>query len=138
MEQTKDARKLSVEIDDNEDLIRIEQGKIADWKVQIKAKEEEIAQNKKDLEEATKTREDEKSEFEKAKAEDEAAAGLIEKAMETLKTFYEENFGLLQTQGGAKKKATPPPPPTPEGDYGGAQGEAKRISACFKLRVARR
>jgi len=132
MEQTKDARKFSIAIDDAEDMIRLEQGKIAEWKAQIAEKEAEIKQNEKDLDEATKAREDENSEYKKAKAEDEAAVGLIEKAMETLKSFYEENFSLLQNQGGAKK-ATPPPPPTPEGDYGGAQGESKGIQAILQM-----
>merc|ERR1719420_2694800 len=49
MEQTKDARKFSIEIDDAEDYIRREETKIAEWKEQIAAKKAEIKQNEEDL-----------------------------------------------------------------------------------------
>merc|ERR1719262_1029081 len=77
MDQTGEARKASIEIDDASDAISREKAKIAEWKDQIAQKEEEI----KKLNEATDAREKEKAEFEKNKADDEAAADLIDKAM---------------------------------------------------------
>merc|ERR1719375_443591 len=140
MEQTDEARKASIEIDDASDAISREQAKIAEWKDQIAQKEEEIKKLNEELKEATDAREKEKAEFEKNKADDEAAADLIDKAMGVLKTFYEENFELLQAQGGAKQpivveagKAPPPPPSTWSEPYGGAQGESKGILAILKM-----
>merc|ERR1719191_490250 len=88
MEQTEEARKASLEIDDASDVISRENAKIAEWKDQIAEKEEEIKKLKEDLKEATDAREKEKMEYETNKADDEAAAELIEKAMGVLKTFY--------------------------------------------------
>jgi hypothetical protein len=137
MEQTKDARTFSLEVDDASDAISREKAKIAEWKAEIAEKEAEIKKNEEDLDAATKARADEKAEFETNKSDDEAAAGLIEKAMDVLKSFYDENFSLLQ---GAKQppvveagKAPPPPPPTFEGDYGGAQGESKGIQMILQM-----
>merc|ERR1719428_2805308 len=140
MEQTDEARKTSIEIDDASDAISRENAKIAEWKDQIAQKEEEIKKLKEDLKEATDAREKEKAEYETNKADDEAAAELIEKAMGVLKTFYEDSFGLLQVQNGAKQppvveagKAPPPPPSTWSEPYGGAQGESKGIQAILQL-----
>merc|ERR1719271_552739 len=139
MDQTKEARKASIEIDDASDAISREEAKIAEWKDQIKLKEEEIKKLEEDLKAATDARAEEKAEFEKNKADDEAAADLIEKAMGVLKTFYEENFSMLQAHGGAKGivveagKAPPPPPPTWSEPYGGAQGESKGIQAILQM-----
>merc|ERR1719262_909722 len=96
MDQTGEARKASIEIDDASDAISREKAKIAEWKDQI-AQKEEIKKLNEELKEATDAREKEKAEFEKNKADDEAAADL-DKAMGVLKTFYEENFELLQAQ----------------------------------------
>merc|ERR1719161_2910658 len=140
MEQTDEARKASLEIDDASDAISRENAKIAEWKDQIAQKEEEIKKLKADLKEATDAREKEKMEYETNKADDEAAAELIEKAMGVLKTFYEESFALLQVLDGAKQppvveagKAPPPPPSTWEEPYGGAQGESKGIQSILGL-----
>merc|ERR1719428_2327836 len=140
MEQTDAARKASLEIDDASDAISRENAKIAEWKDQIAQKEEEIKKLKEDLKEATDAREKEKMEYETNKADDDAAAELIEKAMGVLKTFYEDSFGLLQVQHGAKQppvveagKAPPPPPSTWSEPYGGAQGESKGIQAILGL-----
>jgi len=139
MDQTKEARKASIEIDDASDAISREEAKIAEWKDQIKLKEEEIKKLEEDLKAATDARAEEKAEFEKNKADDEAAADLIEKAMGVLKTFYEENFSMLQAHGGANGivveagKAPPPPPPTWSEPYGGAQGESKGIQAILQM-----
>merc|ERR1719428_2655208 len=103
MKQTDEARKTSIEIDDASDAISRENAKIAEWKDQIALKEEEIKKLKEDLKEATEARAKEKAEFEKNKADDEAAADLISQAMEVLKTFYEENFSLLESHGGRKQ-----------------------------------
>jgi len=139
-EQTKTARERSLEIDDASDAISREKAKIAEWQTQIAAKKEEIKGLEEDLAEATAAREKEKQEYETNLADDKAAADLIKQAMEVLKGFYEENFGLLLVQGGARQppvveagKAPPPPPATWEEPYGGAQGESKGIQAILGL-----
>jgi len=139
IEQTKDARTFSIEIDDAEDAIRREQSKMAEIKSSIADKEAEIKKNEEDLETATRARADEKAAYKRDKADDEAAADLIENAMGVLKTFYEEKFSLLQNQAGAKqasRQAPPPPPPTWEGAYGGAQDENKGIQSILGMILA--
>merc|ERR1712100_1013941 len=121
-EDTKSARDLSVEIDDFTDVMTRNAARIAELKEEIEKLEAAIKQSKEDLAEAKRTREDEKAAFEASLADDEAAAGLIKQAKETLANFYKDNeLALLQDK--EPGKAPPPPPPTPEGGYGGAKGE---------------
>merc|ERR1719359_2831559 len=94
MEKTKEARKMSLEIDDATEEIARQRGLIEELKAQIEEKEAEIKKLKKDLEKATKQREDEKMAYEAASADDHAAVELIKQAMDTLKGFYEDN-GLV-------------------------------------------
>jgi len=139
MEKTKEARKLSLQIDDATEEIARQRSLIEELKKQIEEKEAEIKQLKEDLAAATKQREDEKMEYEAAKADDEAAAELIKKAMDALKGFYEDN-GLVLVQKDARQpptveagKAPPPPPPVPTEPYGGAKGESTGIQAILGM-----
>jgi len=129
-EDTKKARDLSIEIDDYTDVITRNTARIAELKEEIEKLEAAIKAMKEDLEKAKRTREDEKAAFEAGLADDEAAAGLIKKAKETLQGFYEDN-GLTLLQD--KKVGQAPPPPTPEGGYGGAKGESTGIQAILQM-----
>jgi len=138
-EDTAQARKLSLNIDDLTDVMTRNEAKIKELKAIIEEKEAEIKKMEEQLKEATRTREDEKAAFEAAKADDEAATKLIEQAMEVLKGFYEEN-GLTLVQRAAQPptnieagKAPPPPPPTWEAPYGGAKGESTGIQAILGM-----
>merc|ERR1719161_1614810 len=89
---------------------------------------------------ATVDRAKEKGEYEAAKADDEAALGLIEKAKGALSKFYEDN-GLAGLQVGARAQqpvvtagAAPPPPPTTWSEpYGGAKGESNGIQSILEM-----
>merc|ERR1719160_1758896 len=117
MEKTKEARTLSLKIDDATEEIARQRSLIEELKAQIEEKEAEIKKLKEDLDKATKQREDEKMAYEASSADDHAAAELIKQAMDVLKGFYEDN-GLTLVQRGAQPptveagKAPPPPPPT--------------------------
>merc|ERR1719380_155053 len=129
LEKTKEARELSLVIDDQTEEIARQRGLIEELKAQIEEKEAEIKKLKEDLAAATKQREDEKLAYEASSADDHAAAELIKQAMDVLKGFYEDN-GLVLAQRGAQPpevkagEAPPPPPPTFDAPYGGAKGES--------------
>jgi len=113
---------------------------VEEQKEQIKIAEEAIKKFKEEQDEATTQREDEKAAFESDKTTDEAAVELVEKAMDVLKTFYEEKMGGLFLAQKSKQrpvveagKAPPPPPSTFEGDYGGSDGERKGIQQILGL-----
>jgi len=137
-DNTASARKHSLNIDDLTDTITRNTAKIAELKGLIEAKEAENKQLAEDLEEATKNREKEKLQFEAAKADDEAAAKLIQQAMDVLANFYKDN-GLAFMQKAAQAptveagKAPPPPPPTWDAPYGGAKGENTGIQAILGM-----
>merc|ERR1719316_848105 len=100
-EKTASARELSINIDDFTDVMTQNKARIAELEGLIEVKKEENIQMEKDLEEAKRTREDEKAAYEAAKADDEAAAELIMKAKETLEGFYKDN-GLTLFQKGSQ------------------------------------
>jgi len=130
-DDTKEARDLSIKIDDFTDVITRKETKIAELKVEIEKLEADIVQMNKDLKEAKRTREDEKAAFESSLADDEAAAKLIKQAKDTLADFYKENeLTFIQKKAAG---AAGPPPPTPEGSYGGAKGESAGIQAILQM-----
>merc|ERR1719321_2267128 len=129
-EDTKEARDLSIQIDDFTDVMTRNTAKIAELKAEIEKLEADIVKMKEDLEAAKRTREDEKAQFESALADDEAAAKLIKQAKDTLAGFYKDNeLTFIQK----KKNGAAPPPPTPEGGYGGAKGESTGIQAILQM-----
>jgi len=136
MEKTKEARTLSLAIDDASEEIARQRTKIAELKAQIEAAEAEIKKLEEDLAAATRNRADEKAAYEGSSADDKAAAELIQKAMDTLKAFYEDN-GLTLVQKGARAPGQAPPPPPPLGGgggaYGGAKGESNGIQAILGM-----
>merc|ERR1719160_1861154 len=136
MEKTKEARKMSLQIDDATEEIARHRGLIEELKAQIEEKEAEIKKLKEDLAAATKQREDEKLAYEASSADDHAAAELIKQAMDVLKGFYEDN-GLVLAQRGAQppevKAGEAPPPPTWDAPYGGAKGESTGIQAILGM-----
>jgi len=134
MEQTKEARELSNAIDDASDVITRNKAKIEELKIQIAEKEADNERMAKELKEATRQRADEKSQYEAAKADDEAAAGLIKNAKEVLEGFYKDNgLALAQLSAKAPGAAPPPPPPMPDAPYGGAKGESTGIQAILQM-----
>jgi len=137
MDKTKEARELSLAVDDASDAITRQQQKVEEQKVQIEIAKKEIEKLKEELKEATRTREDEKMAFESDKSDDEAAVELIGQAMDVLKNFYSENFGLVQVAKKGKQQAPgeapPPPPSTFEGGYEGATGESKGIQSMLEM-----
>merc|ERR1719160_1406428 len=82
MEKTKEARKMSLQIDDATEEIARHRGLIEELKAQIEEKEAEIKKLKEELAAATKQREDEKLAYEASSADDHAAAELIKQAMD--------------------------------------------------------
>merc|ERR1719281_1259319 len=138
MEKTKEARKMSLQIDDATEEIARQRGLIDELKAQIEEKEAEIKKLKEDLAAATKQREDEKLAYEASSADDHAAAELIKQAMDVLKGFYEDN-GLVLAQWGAQPpevkagEAPPPPPQTWDAPYGGAKGENTGTQAILGM-----
>merc|ERR1719456_2085574 len=138
MEKTKEARELSLTIDDATAEIARQRQLIAELKAQIAEKEAEIKKLEEDLAAATKQREDEKLAYEASSADDHAAAELIKQAMDVLKGFYEDN-GLVLAQRGAQPpvvkagEAPPPPPQTWDAPYGGAKGESTGIQAILGM-----
>merc|ERR1719161_3344037 len=84
---------------------------------------------------ATVDRAKEKGEYGAAKADDETALQLIEKAAGALSKFYEDN-GLagLQVGAGAHQHQAPPPPPTTWSEpYGGAKGESNGVQGILGM-----
>merc|ERR1719420_391518 len=136
-EKTASARELSINIDDFTDVMTQNKARIAELQGLIEVKKEENIQMEKDLEEAKRTREDEKAAYEAAKADDEAAAELIMKAKETLANFYKDNglalAQLAQPPTVEAGKAPPPPPKTWDEPYGGAKGESTGIQAILGM-----
>eukprot|EP00746_Dinoflagellata_sp_MGD_P162099 gnl/MRDRNA2_/MRDRNA2_89509_c0_seq1.p1 gnl/MRDRNA2_/MRDRNA2_89509_c0~~gnl/MRDRNA2_/MRDRNA2_89509_c0_seq1.p1 ORF type:complete len:606 (+),score=245.81 gnl/MRDRNA2_/MRDRNA2_89509_c0_seq1:196-1818(+) len=139
-EETADARKTSLEIDDSSEEIARQEAIVKETVEQIKLKEEEIKKLEEEIEEATRQREDEKMAFEASQADDKAAVELIEKAMDVLKSFREENnLDLIQRHAQEPPpveagKAPPPPPPTGfDEPYGGAKGESNGIQAILGM-----
>merc|ERR1719235_330243 len=130
MENTKVAKKKSQEIDDKTAFITRKNAQIAELKQKIA----NVVKNIKDLE--------------AAKADDVAAAGLVQKTMDVLKKFYEdEGLALAQAHTSHKRahevqaptvvagEAPPPPPPTWSEPYGGSPGESNGIQAILQMIV---
>jgi chromosome segregation ATPase len=131
-EDTKSARDSSVEIDDFTDVMTKNSARIAELNGEIEKLEAVIKEANDDLLEAKRAREDEKAAFESSLRDDEAAAGLITQAKDTLANFYKDNE-LALLQKAAQKGAPPPPPTTPDGGYGGAKGESQGIQTILEM-----
>jgi len=147
MENTKVAKKKSQEIDDKTAFITRKNAQIAE----LKAKIANVVKNIKDLQaqiaEAKANRDAENHEFEAAKQDDVAAASLVQKTMDVLKKFYEDEGLALTQQKVLHKRASevqaptvtageapPPPPPTwSDGGYAGSPGESNGIQAILQM-----
>merc|ERR1719443_639952 len=112
MENTKVAKKKSQEIDDKTAYITRKNAQIAELKTKIA----NVVKNIKDLEaqiaEAKANRDAENHEFEAAKSDDVAAAGLVQKTMDVLKKFYEDEGLALTQQKVLHKRASEVQAPT--------------------------
>jgi predicted nucleic acid-binding Zn-ribbon protein len=135
---TKDAADLSRDMDELTDGIAKLEEEIEEIVKEVKEKEESIKKLEEEIKEAKKIRKAESAEWVKSDADDTEAAKLLEDAAEVLKTFYKENFSLLQKHRLGYEppeveagEAPPPPPKTWEGDYEG-QTEHKGIVSILE------
>merc|ERR1719174_1069791 len=133
------------EIDELTDTISKLLAEIAE----IKAKEEQLAQLHKEMDEAALNRKLEHTEYKKAKAMDEAALALIIKAKDTLENFYKDNDLVLAQRsrvprasatpppsagpGATAGQAPPPPPSTWDQPYGGKTQESMGVVAVLSM-----
>merc|ERR1719201_2657279 len=126
---TKMAKNAAYEIDQETALIVRKEAEIA--RLQDEKKELQLQRD-----EATVNRAKEKSEYDEAKATDEAAVALIGKAKDALAKFYTDN-SLAFAQVGQPEVtagAAPPPPPTTWAEpYGGAKGETNGIQSIMQM-----
>merc|ERR1719421_2815506 len=105
-ENMKEALKQSREMDDQTALIGRKEALMKELKEKIAEAEKTIADIEAQIEEATKLREDEHTEFKASKADDEAAVELIEMAIGALEKFYKDNgLALVQQRSMAPGKA---------------------------------
>jgi len=130
-EDTQDAAmasRIADELTDTKDRLETE---IKELEVEIEENKKAIEVIKEEIKSATRNRENEKSAYDAAKVDDEAAVELVKKAKAVLVNFYADNGMMFaqqkQTQQvSAPGDAPPPPPATFEGDYGGQTGGASQ------------
>merc|ERR1719352_651803 len=114
------------------------EAEIATIKATIADNKAKIAQTQKELDDATKLKEEETAEWKQSDAEDKAAAELVVMAKGVLETFYKDN-GLMFVQKAKKApevvagQAPPPPPQTWDAPYGGKTGESAGIISILGM-----
>merc|ERR1719161_3244248 len=118
MANTKTAKKSAQAMDDQTALISRKKQTIADCQAEIEAIDAKTKETNLQRDEATIARGKENREYKAAKADDEAAAKLIQAAKDVLQKFYEDNgLALAQTAYQASQTET-------ETDFAQAPGEA--------------
>jgi len=134
MSNTKIAKQNAQAMDDATALIGRRQSEIDTKTKEVEDIVAHIKELKLQMEEAQVNRNKEKLEYEGAKADDEAAAGLVEKSAAVLAKFYEdEALALVQTSAGQPGEAPPPPPATFSQPYGGATAESGGIQSIMGM-----
>lgn len=115
------------------------EARIADFKDKTEKAEAVVEELKAAAKEASQTRADENTEYKTNKADDTAAASLIQSAMDALKKFYKER-DFMQVSGSASVaapgEAPAPPPPTFEGAYEGEQESGKGVVGIMEMIAA--
>mmetsp|Transcript_100478 Transcript_100478/g.290248 ORF Transcript_100478/g.290248 Transcript_100478/m.290248 type:complete len:442 (+) Transcript_100478:3-1328(+) len=135
VEDTREAITTSRTIDELTETVMKLKSEIEELRVQIEEKEEEVKETEEMLKEAKRNREDEHSEWQKADADDKAAAALIKEAVGVLEEFY-TSIALVQKREPievAAGEAPPPPPSTWEGGYMGKKDEETGVVAILGL-----
>jgi len=113
------------------------EARIADFKDKTEKAEAVVDELKAAAKAAKQTREDENAEYKTNKADDTAAASLIQSAMDALKKFYKEkNFMQVSGSVAAPGEAPAPPPPTFEGAYEGEQESGKGVVGIMEMIAA--
>jgi len=136
---TKEAADFSRDIDELADDISKLEGEIEQINKEVAEKEQTIKDTKKEVKDAKELRRKENVEWKQADKDDTAAAELLEKSAEVLRTFYKENFSLVQKHAAKDAPevtagAAPPPPPTTwDSSYGGAQKEQTGIVGILEV-----
>jgi len=145
MTNTKIAKQNAQAMDDETALIARKQAEIDEKQKEV----EDIVAHVKDLklqmEEAQVQRTKEANEYAAAKSMDEAAAQLVQKSMDVLAKFYQdEGLTLMQARSKVKKgqqppemtaagEAPPPPPSTFSQPYGGNTAESGGIQSIMGM-----
>jgi len=132
---TKEAADLSRNIDDLSDDISKLEGEIKQIEEEVEEKEQSVKDKKQEIKDAKRIRADENTEWKQADSDDSAAIKLLAKSAQVLKSFYKENFSMMELAKNSASdapevtagEAPPPPPSTWGGDYGGAQKEQTGI-----------
>jgi hypothetical protein len=138
-ENTREAIKLSRQIDDESDTMTRLMSEIAKLDEQIKENEEAIVVIDKQLAEAKAQREVEEAAWTAANDDDIQAATTVQAAADVLKKFYKEAGLMDLVQKSAEPivveagKAPPPPPTTWEDPYGGKTPENTGIIAILSM-----
>lgn len=143
-QKTLKAKNDSNDIDENTEEIGRQEEVIKKLNALIEEKRENRQAILKDMDEAKEQREKEHAEYLSSKKNDQDAVGLIEKAVEALSKFYNDNnLALLQGKKKALKatgppeleagKAPPPPPGTWEEPYGGQKESNTGVVAILTL-----
>merc|ERR1719213_437582 len=134
---TKMAKNAAYEIDQETALIVRKEAEIDAKNAEIARLQDEKKELQLQRDEATVNSAKEKSEYDEAKATDEAAVALIGKAKDALAKFYTDNSLAAFAQIGqptVTAGAAPPPPPTTWSEpYGGAKGETNGIQSIMQM-----
>jgi len=140
MSNTKTAKKTAQAMDDATALINRKKATIADCQKEIAEIDAKTKETNLQRDEATIAREKENREYKAAKADDEAAAKLIQASKDVLQKFYEDNgLALAQTSYQESQpevtagEAPPPPPTTWQEPYGGNKGASNGIQSMLEM-----
>lgn len=136
MKNQKEALKHSREMDDQTSLIARKVARMAELQEKIAEAEKSIKNVNAQMKEAHQIRTDEHAEYESSKADDKAAVGLIQMAIEALEKFYKDNADALNAsliQSVAPGEAPAPPPTTWDAGYGGEKDEHDGVVGILTL-----
>jgi len=135
-----EAKEHSNSIDDNTEEIGRQTALVQKFTNEIKEKNERVEQIKSDIQEANEQRASERKEHAIAKADDEEAVRLIDKAIAALSKFYEDNqLALVQVHKSTDSpvkvagQAPAPPPATWDEEYGGQKEANEGVTAILEL-----
>jgi len=133
MKDARDALVAGRDIDEKSDIITKLEEEIKELEEQIKTLLEHKKKVQEELDAADRIRKDENAQWLITDKDDKDAAEVVKEATEVLKTFYKENFNLLQEPKVVAGEAPPPPPATWEEPYGGKKGESTGIISILEM-----
>jgi len=134
MTNTKIAKQNAQAMDDETALIARKQAEIDEKQKEVEDIVAHVKELKLQMEEARIQRTKEENEYAAAKTMDEQAAQLVQKSMDVLAKFYQdEGLTLLQKRSTAPGEAPPPPPSTFSQPYGGNTAESGGIQSIMGM-----